>query len=114
MPACGRFDVKYSRTVPGQFVGPDTGQLPSGLPTYLFPDDATTCIFAVRVLLVAKLAVNPFVNRLTKLGGDPVASGSENCTPPLGIVSAWVVLIFESTNSRIAHCEPVIGNAVSA
>ncbi len=63
MPACGRFDVKYSRTDPGQLVT-NAGQPPSGLPTNFVVDvEVKTCITAVSVLLVVRLAVKPLVNR---------------------------------------------------
>jgi hypothetical protein len=82
MPACGRFDAKYSRTVPGQVLGEAAGQPPSGLPTNIVVDaDVTTWIVAVRVLLVDRPAVKPLVNRLAKPGGLAVASGNRNETP---------------------------------
>ena len=88
MPACGRLEAKYSRTVPGQLDGEDMGQPPSGLPTYFVPEDEVTItIVAVSVLLVVRLAVKPLVNRLAKPVGVAVASGSRNSTPPVGIVS---------------------------
>ena len=65
MPACGRFDVKYSRTDPGQLFGDDAGQLPFGLPTNIVVDaEVKTRISAVSVLLVVRLAVKPLVSRL--------------------------------------------------
>ncbi len=87
MPACGRLEAKYSRTVPGQLVGPDAGQLPLGLPTNIVDEDEVTiCIVAVSVLLVVRLAVKPLVKRLANPAGVAVASGSRNPTPD-GIVS---------------------------
>jgi hypothetical protein len=88
MPACGRFDVKYSRTVPGQLVGEAAGQPPLGFPTNIVVDEATTCIVAVSVLLVVRLAVKPLVIRLAKPGGVAVATGKRNSTPPVEIVLA--------------------------
>ena len=73
----------------------------------------TTCIVAVRVLLIDRLAVKPLVNRLAKPGGLAVALGNRNSIP-VEMVSAWVVLIFESDSSIIVHCEPVSGSDVSA
>ena len=88
MPACGRFEAKYSRTDPGQLFGDDAGQLPFGLPTKIVVDDEVrTCIVAVSVLPVVKLAVNPSVIRLAKPAGVAVASGNRNSTP-VEIVSA--------------------------
>ena len=63
MPACGRFDVKYSRTDPGQLVT-NAGQPPFGLPTNIVVGaEVKTCITAFSVLLVVRLAVKPSVNR---------------------------------------------------
>ena len=88
MPACGRFDVKYSRTDPGQLVGEAAGQPPSGLPTNIVADDEVTIVIvAVSVLLVVRLAVKPLVIRLAKPAGVAVASGKRNWTP-VEIVSA--------------------------
>ena len=79
MPACGRLEAKYSRTVPGQLDGEDIGQPPSGLPTKLVvEEEVTTFIVAVRVLLVVRLAVKPLVNRFAKPAGVAVASGNRN------------------------------------
>ena len=62
MPACGRFDVKYNRTVPGQLVL--AGHPPFGLPMNIVVDgEVKTCITAFSVLLVVRLAVKPLVNR---------------------------------------------------
>ena len=64
MPACGRFDVKYSRTDPGQLFGADAGQPPFGLPTNIVVDaEVRTFIVAVSVLVAVRLAVKPLVNR---------------------------------------------------
>src|SRR2546430_4410909 len=99
IPAWGRFDAKYSRTDPGQLFGADAGQPPSGLPTNIVVAGVVmTCIVAVMMLLVVRSAVKPSVKRLAKPAGDAVASGNRNWTPPVGIVSALVVLIFESSS----------------
>src|SRR5439155_5688412 len=87
MPACGRFDVKYSRTDPGQLFGADAGQPPFGSPTNIV-DEVRTFNVAVSVLLVVRLAVKPLVNRLAKPARVAVASGKRNSTPPVGTVLA--------------------------
>ena len=89
MPACGRFDVKYSRTDPGQLFGADAGQPPFGLPTNIVDEDEVrTFNVAVSVLLVVRLAVKPLVIRLAKPAGVAAASGKRNSTPPVGTVLA--------------------------
>ena len=64
MPACGRLAAKYNLTDPGQFVGDEVGQLPLGLPINIVEGLLVkTCIVAVRVLVVVRLAVKLSVIR---------------------------------------------------